>query len=240
MIIQNQTTQERPREKCLLRGGGDLSLRECVALILGSGPKELGCMGVARNLLNKPGSGLSDSFLQTSFFTAMETSPTAHLKGIKGLGPAGQARLIAAFELGKRYAGFLDQTRRNQKKPTKKSLLDLPERAMDRISQPLRSSPQEWLGFVPVDRNGNLHDFCLVDRGTRTHVNTDPVELFARILAFRPSALFLFHNHPTGDLEPSAADYDLTRRTRGLCQEFSIRLLGHGIVTYQDERWIVI
>ena len=80
-------------------------------------------------------------------------------------------------------------------------------RSVERISASLRRECQEWLGFVPVHRGGELGHFCLVERGVRTHVNIEPAELFARILALRPVGFYLFHNHPSGDLTPSEEDF---------------------------------
>jgi DNA repair protein RadC len=71
-------------------------------------------------------------------------------------------------------------------------------------------------------------------------VNIDPAELFARVLALRPHGFYLFHNHPSGDLSPSPADIDLTRQVQRVSEQLGIRLLGHGIVSSREERWIVL
>src|SRR4051794_38343667 len=97
---------ERPRERCLEKGPSTLSLRECLAVLLGSGPPGTGALGLARAILQRPGEGLAHGEEERAFFTAMESSGNSHLSGIDGLGPAGQARLLAAFELGRRYSCY--------------------------------------------------------------------------------------------------------------------------------------
>ena len=230
-MIVNLPLAERPRERCIEQGARCLSLRECLALLLGS-------LNLASRVLERPGSGFDESESERAFFTAMEVSADSHLSDHLGLGPAGQARLLAAFELGRRYAHHRERSLCSVKSPRK--VLDLRGQAVAGIRAPLRHEVQEWLGFVPFYRSGQLGNFCLVERGVRTHVNIDPVELFSRLLALRPEGFFLFHNHPSGDLTPSGADIDLTRQVRDLAGRFGVQLLGHGIVATLGESWIVL
>jgi DNA repair protein RadC len=234
--IENIRSEERPRERCLSWGPQCLSLRECIALVLNSGPPKIGCLGLATAILQRQGSGLKTEEEERAFFSAMEISPNAHLSEIRGLGPAGRARLLAAFELGRRYSIFRERTAVSPETATKGGQQG--DEALSRIPQELRSEPQEWLGFVPRYRNGQVGQFCLVERGVRTHVNVDPMELFARLLALRPSGFFLFHNHPSGDLNASSEDQTLTSRVAELSGSFGMRLLGHGIVAARGEAWV--
>jgi DNA repair protein RadC len=97
---------------------------------------------------------------------------------------------------------------------------------------------REWLGFVPYYRSTELGDLCVVERGVRTHVNIDPAELFARLLALRPLGYFLVHNHPSGNTTPSEQDFELTRRVGQLSKQLGIHQLGHWIVAPHEERLI--
>ena len=236
-MIQETPLSERPRERCLDFGPSCLSLRECLALILGSGPKGVGCLGLATLILQRPGRGLGEPNEERAFFNAMEASSGGYLKEILGLGPAGQAKVLAAFELGRRYA--LHRTVHLGENPQYlTSLSKAATKVLSRISLKLRSASQEWIGFIPIYKSGKMGDFCLVERGTRTHVNIDPAELFARILALRPDGFFLFHNHPSGNTLPSHQDFELTRKIAEISQELGIRLFGHWVVTSQSEHWI--
>ena len=227
--------QERPRERCLRHGPACLSLRECIALILNSGPPGVGSLGLASRILGRPGEGLDPEEEVRAFFTAMESTGTAPLAGIPGLGDAGRARLLAAFELGRRNAGM----RLPPRKGRSAGLAGDPRRAaLSKIPPALRSGSHEWLGFVPLHRGGAIGEFCLVERGTRTHVNVDPAELFARVLALRPHGFYLFHNHPSGSPEPSGCDLELTRKVDQVARALGLKLHGHGIVTAQLESWV--
>ena len=235
-MILKTPQHERPRERCLRASAQCLSLRECLAILLGSGPPGQGALGLATRLLTQPGEGLGPCEEEIAFFTSLESRGTAYLNNVSGLGPAGQAKILAAFEIGRRYALF----RNPIVKPDLVSLTvpEVAARALNRVSPENRASPQEWLGFVPFYRSAKVGELCIVERGIRTHVNVDPAELFARILAVRPSGIVLFHNHPSGWLVPSNQDIELTTRVEGLAFEFGIQLIGHWIVASEGEFWI--
>lgn len=237
MSIQKLPSSERPRERCLSQGATSLSLRECIAVILGTGPPRSGCLGVARMIMDQLAAGMSELEQEHAFFASLEAgaAPTS-LRSIAGLGNAGQARLLAALELGRRYALFRERQKRLPEARARRS--GLPEAALARIADHWRTQAREWLGFVPLFRSGRLGELCIVELGVRTHVNLDPAELFARILSLRPQGYFLFHNHPSGDPTPSAADIELTRRARQISEQLGIQLFGHGVVAGHEDRWV--
>ncbi|MGK5082857.1 JAB domain-containing protein [Bdellovibrionota bacterium FG-1] len=224
---------ERPRERCLEKGAFSLSLRECLALILGAGPPGTGSLGLASKILDRPGPGFTSLDEERAFFTAMENSGASNLNGINGLGPAGKAKLLAAFELGRRYANHRQLPARH----APSDLSELAQLGLTKVTADLRNDAREWLGFVCIHRNGEVGDLCLVERGVRTHVNVDPAELFARLLALRPKGFLLVHNHPAGNLFPSLQDYQLTQSVDSLAQSLGLKLLGHWIVSPRGEFW---
>lgn len=229
---------ERPRERCLASGAQALSLRECLALLLGSGPPGAGALGLASRVLQSSGMDLDspEEELERAFFMLCENSAAGSAWAeIPGLGDAGRARLLAAFEIARRYRAF-----RSARAPEAKtrSAFDLPLTALARIDSGHRCCAHEWLGFVPEYRSGRIGSLCLVEKGVRTHVNVDPVELFARLLALRPQGFFLAHNHPSGSLNASSQDLDLTERAERLGRQFGVILRGHWIVTPESEAWI--
>ncbi|MBY0470966.1 hypothetical protein K2X30_07325 [bacterium] len=235
-MLRTVPLDERPRERCLEQGTACLSLRECLAILLGSGPRSVGCMGIAQKILDQLGTYLSPKEQERAYFLRLEEGFTPKSFSISGLGDAGTARLMVAMELGKRYAGF----RENEKRPTGLRLKqsDLNRLAVQTVPSSLRNSPTEWMAFVPFYRSGNLGDFNLLEKGGRSQVSLDPQELFARVLALRPQGFFLFHNHPSGDLSPSIEDLALTANVKRVCNDLGLQFLGHGILTSVQENWI--
>jgi DNA repair protein RadC len=238
MSIHNLLPDERPRERCLRTGPLSLSLRELVAVILGTGPSGQGCLGVARAIVDAPGAASSPEEQAAAFFTALEGSPSGALNPVRGLGPAGRARILASFELARRYAAFRAGRLRQEAPSVRGTRSSTEHLAILRVSEEDRQSPREWLGFVPVFGIGRVGPLCRVETGARTHVNVEPAELFSRILALRPNGIVLFHNHPSGSLEPSWNDLELTRSVQNVASALGIRLLGHWILTAVGERRI--
>ena len=235
-MIDSIPVHERPRERCLKVGAHCLSLRECIAVILGSGPKKVGCLGIAQKILQPHVVPYSSEDESRAFFLAMETSPHAYLSEISGLGEASVARILAAFELGRKY--FLFKSRKGVSASTFQSPLAL--QALKKIPESFRHEVQEWLGFIPIYSGGKVGKLCVVDRGARTHVNTDPAEFFSKLLALKPHDFFLAHNHPSGSIHASTQDLDLTRRIAHLSSQLGIHCRGHWIVTSGNETFIPV
>ncbi|MDZ7650383.1 MAG: JAB domain-containing protein [Cytophagales bacterium] len=59
----------------------------------------------------------------------------------------------------------------------------------------------------------------------------DPKLIFAAALKGAASGMILAHNHPSGNLQPSQADLDLTKKIREAGKLLEIQLLDHVIVT---------
>lgn len=240
IVIDTLPSAERPRERCLHSGPQSLSLRECVALILGSGPPGIGCLGVASRVIHTSNREMSSADEARLFFIAMESTSHSHLERIAGLGDAGKAKLMAAFEIARRYANFRDQSRTQHRdlRCGTTDLSDFAYHALARITAEHRSHPREWLGFVPFYRSGEVGHLCIVEKGVRTHVNIEPAEFFARLLALRPEGFFIAHNHPSGDLTASAEDRDLTTKIAAVARRLGLHFLGHWIVSAQGEEWL--
>ena len=93
MNLRDWPAAERPREKLLQGGAGQLSDAELLAVLLGtSGSRGMNVVDLARIMLTKHGS-LRD-LLQSNAPRLLDTP---------GMGPAGYCRLQAALELARRH-----------------------------------------------------------------------------------------------------------------------------------------
>jgi DNA repair protein RadC len=186
-------------------------------------------MILANTLLRQISGAQEEAEMEHAFFHFFENCPETFLNNFPAIDPMGRARLATAFELGKRYGYF-------RKKRATRSLNRNPaQQAIGRIGSSLRLASYEWLGFVPLYKNGEVGNFNQVEKGVRTHVNVEPAELFAKVLALRPKGFFLFHNHPAGTLEPSPPDLNLTDRVSQIAHQLGTPLLGHYIITSEAE-----
>jgi DNA repair protein RadC len=138
----------------------------------------------------------------------------AELVSIEGLGPAKAATILAGLELARR---LLLPGRHKIRMPV--DLLPLVDRYIDRKQE----------HFLVATLNG-AHEAVAVHVVTKGLVNRTiihPREVFALAITDRAAAVMLAHNHPSGALEPSDEDRDVTRRLVSAGRTIGIPVLDH-------------
>ena len=78
----------------------------------------------------------------------------------------------------------------------------------------------------------------IVTIGTLTASLVHPREVFADAITDRAASIIVAHNHPSGNLQPSQADRDVTDRLREAGELLGVTLLDHVIVTKDGFRAI--
>lgn len=198
-------------------------------------------MELSGRILERFANNLPAKEAERAFFLAIERNEPTLLSNIAGLGLTQKVKLIALFELARRFRHW----GHSHGGPSPAQLIhenslrgnSAREKALQRIPDELKTSTHEWVGFIAA-LPGTLSELCVVERGVRTHVNFDPLEFFSRLLTLRPRSFFLLHNHPSGDPTPSTADYQLTLQMARLASEFNILLEGHWIVSSEKVFWL--
>ncbi|HVQ29338.1 MAG TPA: DNA repair protein RadC [Vicinamibacteria bacterium] len=196
---------ERPRERLALHGAAALSSRELMAVVLGTGSARSSALDLAEALL-KDG------------VRAVAARSLPELQRRHGLGPAKAGRILAALELGARLSteGRGDALE-----------LRSPEDAARHLLPRYSARPVETFGLLALDVRRRLQREVVVSVGCLTSSLVHPREVFAEAVASRAAGLILFHNHPSGDPEPSAEDVGLTRRLAQAGQLMGIEVLDH-------------
>lgn len=207
-------------------------------LLLSGGRHSPKSKSLARKILTQPGEGLSEKEIERAYFSAMESAPKAFLDSIEGADETTRLKLRSAFRIAQLYAMHRENSRRPHGPDGVLLSAEDPALVWSKVSDDYRSATHEWFGFVPMYRSGRLGSFCVIEHGSRTHVNLDPLEIFSRILAVRPEGFYLLHNHPSGELTPSETDYLLTERIRKMSDTLGLKLYDHGIVSALGECWI--
>jgi len=214
--ISEMEPSQRPRERLLELGPGVLSDAELLAVLLRTGTPGRSVVDAARQLL-ADGGGLA----------GVARMDVRQLTSRAGLGPAKAATLMAALEIGIRIA-------RSELQHGER--VDRPEAAAEYLRRRLQTERRELFGFLTLDSRRRLLRCHELTRGTRTQATVDPVDVFRQALLDDAAGLLVFHNHPSGDLDPSRDDLDLTRRLARAGEAVGIRLMDHLIVA--SSRWI--
>lgn len=94
---------------------------------------------------------------------------------------------------------------------------------------------RETLCSVFTDFKGNVDGFYLASLGGKDSATMDAGLLLRPVILAGSCRLFLFHNHPSGELEPSIADITSTESLARACKLFDIQLMDHLIVGTRGE-----
>lgn len=138
-----------------------------------------------------------------------------------GAAPGMAARLRAAVEVGALLARE-DMARRET--------LASPA-ACARLLMPRYSAlPVETFGVLLLNSQHGLLREVVISTGCLTASLVHPREVFKAAIDGRAAALVLFHNHPSGNPEPSAEDLALTRRLSTAGTLMGIEVLDHVVV----------
>jgi len=214
--IREMEPSQRPRERLLEYGARSLSDAELLAVLIRTGIRGRSAVVEAHSLLADVGGLAGVARLD---FRELSARP--------GLGPAKVASLLAAIELGQRLAKAEMRTAER---------LDQPQIAGEFLVSRLRAESREVFGFVSLDGRHRFLAIHELSLGTRTQAPVDGAELFRLALLDRASGVLLFHNHPSGDLDPSRDDLDLTRRLAMGGQLVGVSVHDHLIIA--AGRWL--
>jgi DNA repair protein RadC len=201
-----------------LRGDGPetMSESELLALLLGTGRRGERVADLAARLLARQ-PGLAN-------WAELEAS---ELEGLPGLGPARAARLVAAFEIGRR----LGRTRIAIGSAVG-SAID----AAQHVRGLLRDGTREEFHLLLLDARHRLLGSRLISVGTLQQSLVHPREVFRTAIRIGAAAVVVAHNHPSGDPEPSPEDRAVTERLRQVGDLVGILLLDH-LVLGSGEFW---
>jgi len=199
---------ERPEKKALNGQLRRMSDRDLLAMMLGSGVSGSNVKRVASSLIRKFGEDLL-------------TANPEDIRQVRGIGEVKAARLAAAFEL---YRKLSDDT---ALRPVK-----TPEDAYW-VCQDLAAEKQEVLGYLALDVRNRLLERVDLYKGNETLSVADPKHIFRTALNKGAQSLIVYHNHPSGNVDPSTRDRDLARRLVEAGQLLNLPLLDFIIVSKQ-------
>jgi DNA repair protein RadC len=183
---------DRPREKLARLGAGALGDNELVAVVIGQGQPRVSALDLANALLASVG-GLE----------GLARARHDDLVAVGGIGDARAAQVLAALELGRRIVSRGARERVQITSP----------RAVAEILMPLYGNrPVEQFGIVLLDTKHRVLRTTILSIGTLDASIVHPREIFREATAGGAAAIVLFHNHPSGDPEPSREDTRLTER----------------------------
>ncbi len=209
--ITQWAEEDRPREKMLLKGKQALSDAELLAILISTGTKEFSAVELGKLILKKVNNNLND----------LARLSVDDLKKTKGIGEAKAISIAAALELGRRRKAELMED-----KPVINS-----SQAAAAVIQPLLADETVELFYLLYLNQANrlLKMECISNGGVSGTV-VDSKIIFKKALENNAVSLVLCHNHPSGNLKPSQADLDITKKLKQAGDMLGIIIFDHLIV----------
>ena len=210
--IKTWAIDDRPREKLLLKGTAALSNSELLAILINSGSRERSAVELAKDILQ----------LGQNNLVELGKISVKELQQVKGIGVARAITITAALELGRRRdaACFLE-------KPVIRTSSDI----AGHLRSLFKDHLYEVFAVVFLNQANKINHVEVISQGGITGTVADPRVILKKALDNQATSIVLCHNHPSGNLQPSKADEQLTHKIREAAVFFDIRLLDHIIVS---------
>jgi len=196
---------DKPREKLAHKGTQALKNEELLSVLLGSGVRGKDVRKLSKEIVTL----LDHDFDRLSL---------EKLCDIHGLGPAKASQILAAIELSRRYL-----IRNNRRIAAAKDVHE--------VLHAYGSKKQEHFLTITLDGASHIIATRTVFIGTLNQSMVHPREVFADAISDRAAGIIVAHNHPSGTLEASRADIQITQRLKEVGKLTGIELLDHVILS---------
>lgn len=213
--ITDWAVEDRPREKMIRTGTSALSDAELLGILISSGTKNKSAIDLGRELLARVNNNLN----------ALGKLTIADLTRVHGIGNARAVTIAAALELGRR-----------------RKLAEVPDMIQIKCSkdvadifQPILADlfyEEFWLLFL--NRSNRVIDRMKLSQGGISGTVTDVRLVMKKAIEYLASGIVVCHNHPSGNLNPSESDSNITRKIKEAGNLLDIQLLDHLIISDKD------
>lgn len=220
--MKDWNDDEKPREKMIRKGRASLSNTELIAILLSTGTINKSALDLARELLGKANNDLR----QLAKWNIQDFCK------VDGIGPAKAVTVVSAIELAGRKQ--LAESRESD-------VIQSSRDAYKRLRHYLEDLNHEEFWIMTLNRKNAIIAEHRISEGGITATIVDQRKIFRIAIDDKSTGIILFHNHPSGNIQPSEADNMLTRKLKEGGKLLDINVLDHIIVaqsgyySYADE-----
>jgi len=202
---------ERPREKLIKYGSKSLSNSELIGILLRVGSKKDTAITLGQKLLRENEKGL---------LNLVNATPES-LNKYHGISNAKAATLLAAVELGKRISTTKAEDTFKITSPQDVSAL---------VMEDMRYYKKEYFKIILLDTKNKVIDIMTISIGSLNSSIVHPREVFLEAVKKSSASIVLLHNHPSGEVQPSREDINITQRLIKAGEIMGIKVLDHIII----------
>ena len=212
ITIKQWSEADQPREKLRDNGARFLSDAELLAIIIGSGTKEMNAVDLSKVLLSNVDYNLNE----------LGKLSLSQLTYYKGIGEAKAIKIMASMELGLRHK--LTEVKPPYTITSSASVFDLMQPLLGTLSH-----EEFWVLYL--NNSNKIITKIQLSKGGITSTVVDTRLVLKKALEVGAIAIILVHNHPSAMLQPSQSDINLTEKLKIAAQTLEIKVLDHLIVT---------
>lgn len=212
-VIKDIPLEQRPRERLIKYGIEALSDEEVIALLIRTGYKNNNAKEVALALL-----------INLKELSMLGNITYRSLVNLKGIGPAKATTLIAALEFGKRI---------KQANLINKQSMNNPQVIYNLYHDQIVDNKQEKLLAIFLNTKKQLITAKIIFIGTVNSSIVHPREIFKAAMINSAASIILVHNHPSGEVQPSAMDDNFTLNMIKVGYIVGINVIDHIIFGFQ-------
>jgi DNA repair protein RadC len=210
--IKYWAEDDQPREKLMLKGKAALSDAELTAILIGSGSRNESAVELSKRILASVDNNLS----------ALGKLSLQQLMNFKGIGEAKAVTIAAAMELGRR---------RRDEEGVELSKITSSKAVFDIMQPIIGELPHEEFWIIYLNNSNKVIYKAQLSKGGITGTVVDVRLVFKTALEHNAVGIILVHNHPSGILQASEPDKQVTRQLKQAGISLEIKVLDHVIVT---------
>ena len=196
---------DKPREKLIKKGANALKDYELLAILLGSGVQGKDVISLSNEIIKL----FEDDF---------ENLNLEKLLSIHGLGLAKASQILSSIELSRRYL-----IKQNKKITSANDVYE--------ALKEYHNKKQEYFLALYLDGANHLIQTKVITIGILNQSLVHPREVFSYAIQERCASIIVAHNHPSGVLQASDEDINVTKRLYESGKILGIELLDHLIIT---------
>ena len=213
--IKNWADDDRPREKLVQKGSFVLSDAELIAILIGSGSRNESAVELSKRILASVNHNLNE----------LGNLSVNQLMRFKGIGEAKAVTIAAALEMGRRRR--IEDTSKITKIKSSHDVFEL--------LYPLIGELQhEEFWIVYLNNSNKVVHKAQLSKGGITGTLVDVRLVLKKALELGAVGIVLAHNHPSGTLQPSTADKQITEKLKVASEALDIKILDHLILARQQ------
>lgn len=212
LTVKELPVDDQPRERARRFGISSLSNADLFAIILRTGTSGYPITDLCRDLMK-----MNDNLILN-----LERKSRQEIMELKGIGDLKAMQIEAVMEIVRRYS---------REKIGDRVLIRCSKDIYDQMRPEIANLPYEEMWAIFMNKSHRVTGKLRISQGGSTATVFDVKKVLKNAIMSHAEAVALCHNHPSGTLQPSGPDDNITRRFGEACRTLDITFIDHLIVT---------